>query len=262
VNWEEPDPRPSSRPNAPVRINGTRLLHAPPTRPAAPTRKGRWTQAEVAKLKDLYGLRDERSIARELQRSPASVRRMVEVVFPPAIKEGPWSALEIKQLKNYLGASSSEVIAHILGRDPREVEAKILELGRLRQPNGRWSREDTLNFKRIYGRRSDEHLGVIFGRTREEIVRHADRLRLAKDKAFVRRQNGSGSTRMPRWSQDELDYLRRNYPVASNIEIAQHLGRSVKSVISKAHYIGLKKTEERLREMGRENVSLRYNGSI
>jgi hypothetical protein len=226
-----------------------------------PARKGRWTQAEIARLRELWGLRDERSIARELSRSPASVRRMAEELFPPASKEGPWSAQEIKRLKRYLGAASPDVIARILGRDPRQVEAKIQELGRVRQSNGRWSREETLSFKRIYGRRSDEHLGLIFGRSREEIARHADRLRLAKDKAFVRQQNGSGSTRMPRWSQDELAYLREHYPIASNIEIAQHLGRSVKSVISKAHYIGLKKTEQRLREMGRENVSLRYNGS-
>jgi hypothetical protein len=32
----------------------------------------------------------------------------------------------------------------------------------------------------------------------------------------------------------------------------------VKSVVSKAHHLGLKKSSERLRSMGRENVSLRY----
>jgi hypothetical protein len=35
----------------------------------------------------------------------------------------------------------------------------------------------------------------------------------------------------------------------------------VKSVVSKAHNLGLKKEAERLREMGRENVSLRYQRS-
>ena len=32
----------------------------------------------------------------------------------------------------------------------------------------------------------------------------------------------------------------------------------MKSVVSKAHNLGLKKDRERLREMGRENVRLRY----
>jgi hypothetical protein len=32
----------------------------------------------------------------------------------------------------------------------------------------------------------------------------------------------------------------------------------VKSVVSKAHHLGLKKSDDRLREMGRANVSVRY----
>jgi hypothetical protein len=209
----------------------------------------------------MWGLRDEKSIARDLQRSPASVRRMAEAIFRSATRTGPWSAQEIKQLKRYLGASTSEVIARILGRERAEVDSKILELGRIRQPNQRsWSRDETLRFKRIYGTRSDDDLSAIFGRQVEEVARHAGKLCLAKDKAFLRRLNGNGATRMPRWGDEELTYLKESYPVASNIEIAKRLSRSVKSVISKAHHIGLKKTTERLREMGRENVSLRYNG--
>jgi hypothetical protein len=208
----------------------------------------------------MYGLRDEKSIARDLQRSPTSVRRMAETVFRSGSRTGPWSAQETKQLKRYLGASNAEVIARILGRERAEIESKILELGRIRQPNQRWTRDETLRFKRIYGTRSDEDLGAIFGRQVEEVARHATKLCLAKDKAFLRRLNGNGATRMPRWGTEELAYLRESYPVTSNIEIAKHLRRSVKSVISKAHHIGLKKAAERLREMGRENVSLRYNG--
>ena len=241
-------PRPKPRSRKPI-----------PSR-SVPSRKGRWSQSEIAKLRDLYGLRDERAIARELKRSPASVRRMAESIFRSASRTGPWSAQEVKQLKHYLGASSAEVIGRILGRDPSEIESKILELGRLQQPQKRWTRMETQRFKRIYGTRSDEDLGVIFGRPVAEVVRHARILCLAKDKAFVRRRDGKGATRMPRWSEDELELLRRDYARGSNIDIAKRLGRSVKSVVSKAHHIGLKKDPERLREMGRQNVSLRYNG--
>jgi len=240
VNWGENDSRSGSRPGA---------------------RKGRWSQAEIAKLKDMYGLRDERSIARELKRSSASVRRMAEAVFRSAARNGPWSAQEVKMLKRYLGATSSEVISRILGREQGEVESKIMELGRIQQPNARWTRAETLRFKRIYGTRSDEDLGVIFGRPVEEVARYAARLCLAKDKAFLKRVSGEGATRMPRWSDEELNLLRELYPSSANMEIAKRLGRSVKSIVSKAHHIGLKKDPERLREMGRQNVSLRYNGT-
>ncbi|HVS11982.1 MAG TPA: hypothetical protein VMS76_19110 [Planctomycetota bacterium] len=205
----------------------------------------------------MYGLRDEASIARELARSPESVRRMAEAQFRSTARSGPWTVQEVQELKRFLGASTPQVIARILGRSQVEVQQKIFELGRIQQP-GRWTREETVRFKKIYGSRSDEDLAVIFGRSLDAVRRLAARCCLAKDKAFVRKLAGRGATRMPRWSNEELELLRQLYPSVSNLEIAQRLNRSVKSVVSKAHHIGLHKDAERLRTMGRENVSLRY----
>ncbi len=220
-------------------------------------RKGRWTRAELDRLRDSYGLRPDETIARELGRSPQSVRKMAEVVFESASKSGPWTAGEIQQLKRYLGATTPQTIARILGRDPAQVEEQIFELGRIQQ-NTRWTRDENGELRRLYGTRSDADLAVIFGRTVEQVERQAQKLCLAKDKAFVRRVVGEGATRMPRWSDEELALLRELYPRTSNLDIAQRLGRSVKSVVSKAHHMGLKKELERLQEMGRENVRLRY----
>jgi hypothetical protein len=66
---------------------------------------------------------------------------------------------------------------------------------------------------------------------------------------------------MPRWDAAAIEKLRQLYPTTPNLELARVLERSVKSVVSKAHNLGLKKEAERLREMGRENVSLRYQRS-
>ena len=63
---------------------------------------------------------------------------------------------------------------------------------------------------------------------------------------------------MPRWDGPAIEALKEFYPKMSNLDLALKLNRSVKSVVSKAHNLGLKKEVERLREMGRENVSLRY----
>jgi len=206
----------------------------------------------------MYGVRDEASIARELARSLESVRRMAEAQFRSTGRSGPWTVQEVQDLKRFLGASGPQVIARILGRSQAEVQQKIFELGRIQQP-GRWTREEIVRFKKIYGSRSDEDLAVIFGRNVEAVRRLATRCCLAKDKAYVKRLAGRGATRMPRWSSEELDVLRKLYPSVSNLEIAKQLNRSVKSVVSKAHHIGLHKDAERLRAMGRENVSLRYD---
>jgi hypothetical protein len=225
-------------------------------RPSNP-RRGRWSQAEIARLKELYGLRDEKSIARQLHRPVASVRKMAETIFQGVRRSGPWTAREVEDLKRYLGGTTPEVIARVLGRSPDEVQTQILELRRL-QTGGRWTQEEIADFKRLYGTRTDEDLALIFGRTIESVKRLGARYCLAKDKAFVRKLAGTSATRMPRWDKEEIEKLRELYPVMSNLDIAQKLNRSVKSVVSKAHNLGLKKEVDRLREMGRENVSMRY----
>lgn len=202
-------------------------------------------------------MRDDAAIARELKRPVASIRRMAEKLFASQPRSGPWTAKEVMELRRYLGATSPEVIGRILARSIEEVNERIFELGRIKR-DGTWQREDLAEFKRIYGTRTDDDLSRIFGRSLEEIRKLADEHALAKDKAFVRKLVGEAATRMPRWREEELEILRRDYPVQSNLDLARTLGRSVKSVVSKAHHLGLKKSTERLRIMGRENVSLRY----
>ena len=226
-------------------------------RPERPKR-GRWTQSEIAHLKDWYGLRDVETIARELSRKPKSVRRQADVVCRRASRSGPWTAAEVSELKRYLGLATHEVIAAILGRELGQLRAQLSELGRIRR-GGAWSREDKNRLKRMYGSRSDEDLALILARSVESVRELAVELRLAKDKAFQKRQKQT--TRMPRWGDLDLLQLRERYPRASNFDIATGLGRSVKSIVSKAHQLGLKKEVERLREMGRENIKLRYESA-
>ncbi len=222
----------------------------------AEIRRGRWTEEEKATLKEQWGLRDDEAIARDLGRSKTSVRKMALELFREK-RTGPWTSAAVERLKKYLGAATTEVIARILGRDENEVERQIFELGRV-QRSHEWSRKEVAELKKVYGTRSDEDLAKVFGRSVESLRRKAETLRLAKDKAFLRKLAGRGASRMPRWSQDEIDLLTKLYPSTSNLEIAKRLDRSVKSVVSKAHHMGLKKGKERLQEMGRQNVSLRY----
>jgi hypothetical protein len=62
----------------------------------------------------------------------------------------------------------------------------------------------------------------------------------------------------PRWTKEEVSLLKRLYRIHSNAEIAQILGRKVSSVVFKGHRLGLSKGARRLKEMGRENISRRW----
>jgi hypothetical protein len=243
--------------DAPKPAASKAAAEAPDGRGERMPRRGRWSADETAYLRRHYGLRTEDEIARELGRTEKSVREMAVKVFDGSKRRGAWNADEIERLKEYLGASPSDVIARVLGRSAADVERQIEQLEQLRR-TGRWSHDEVQRLRRIYGRRTDEDLALILGRSVESIRRQAARYALAKDKAFVRRLSGASSTRMPRWSEDELELLRQRYPTEPNLEIARSLSRSVKSVVSKAHHLGLRKDEERLKAMGRENVSRRY----
>ncbi len=165
-------------------------------RPAAP-RRGRWSQAEINRLRELYGFRDESAIAHELNRPEASVRKMAEEIFGAPTRTGPWSVAEILELRRYIGGTSYEVIARKLGRSAEEVAQQIEEMRKVQQ-EGRWTQEEIAEFKRLYGTRTDEDLALIFGRTLQSVQRLGERYRLAKDKAFVRKLTGSAATRMPK----------------------------------------------------------------
>jgi len=185
---------------------------------------------------------------------------MAQSMFPSTVRTGPWSANEVRDLRRYLGGTSIADVARILARSASDVERKIDELRGVQQSR-RWTREEIAEFKRLYGTRTDEDLAVIFERGTKSVRQLAARLCLAKDKAFVRKLSGPSSSRMPRWEKTEIERLVTLYPVAPNLKIAQRLNRSVKSIVSKAHNLGLKKEADRLRQMGRENVSLRYRKS-
>ena len=62
----------------------------------------------------------------------------------------------------------------------------------------------------------------------------------------------------PRWTKEEVKVLKSMYRTHSNSEIAAQLGRKVSSVVFKGHLMGLSKGAARLKEMGKENIALRW----
>jgi|FLOH01.1.fsa_nt_gi hypothetical protein len=220
-------------------------------------RKGRWSFPEIEKLRRLYGFKSDVQIAKELNRTVQSVRRMVGKVFEGELKIGPWTAKEIRELKNYFGAADVDIIARILRRSEIEVGRKIMELqGHIRERP--WTSKDVQQLKRFFGTRDSKDVSVILGRPIHRIEVKAEELCLAKDKGFQRRRGSGAPVRMPRWRPEEIELLCKLYPNEDNLAIATRLKRTVKSVVSKAHDLKLKKSENRLREMGRENVRARY----
>jgi hypothetical protein len=54
-----------------------------------------------------------------------------------------------------------------------------------------------------------------------------------------------------KWSNDELKLIRKVFPTASTRQVAEKLGRTVKSVEIKASKMGLKKSKKYLKTIGK-----------
>jgi hypothetical protein len=223
-----------------------------------PHRKGPWSHREHELIRQQYGKISDQALARRLNRPLASLRtRLVRIFDGKARRTGPWQPSELQELKDLLGRAELEVIARRLRRAQSDLENRI-ELLRGSVKAHPWTSEEKQQLKRDYGSRTDRVLSLILAQPVQEIAAMAAELRLSKDKTFLHRAEGVAHVRMPRWTEEEIVRLRELYPEHRNEEIARILNRSTKSVVSKAHDLDLKKSKERLREMGQENVRLRH----
>lgn len=113
------------------------------------------------------------------------------------------------------------------------------------------SPDQLLQFRNLYSKKTNAEVAEQFDMTVEQVGEIADALGLGKDKRFF------PGMPMPRWSDEEKTWLRENYANKSNVDLSAHLRRSVKSVVSQAHRMRLKKDAAQLTQTGRENVAFR-----
>jgi hypothetical protein len=227
-----------------------------------PVKSGQWAQPDIGSLTRMYGSVKLTEIARKIGRPLASVNKMVAKLFPESTEKSntPWGALDVARLKKLYGSVGTvDQWARILKRPVSEIERKIKSFETEVQERP-WTRESLAAIKKFYGSRTNIDLELILGMPAKQIEEKAAELSMAKDKKFSSSTIGTSTgTRMPRWTAEDVETLKRMHGTASNSEIAQHLGRTTKSITSKANSLGLYKTAEHLRQMGRDNVDWRYH---
>lgn len=114
------------------------------------------------------------------------------------------------------------------------------------------NKEQLKRFRLLYSRRTDRDLALHFGIPESEVKNLARRYALGKDKHTFK------GIKMPRWTEEEVARLCTLFPDMGNRDIAIRLGRSEKSVTSKANKLGLRKTEEHRRRVALENINSRH----
>ncbi len=223
-------------------------------------KRGNWSTEELERLAVLYPRCAEDRVAELLRRSVASVRRRAVALFGGHRRRGPWTGDDDARLRLAYGVHDLDTIALITGRTEREIGERVRRL-RADLRRDEWTPTDLARLKQLYGSRTNRDLEVCLSRPEAAIERKARQLCLSKDKRFLAARDekpADGRSRMPRWSDADIETLVQLYPRLDNLELARRLGRSVTSVANKASQLRLKKSPELLEEMGRRNVAVRY----
>ncbi|MFA6185997.1 MAG: hypothetical protein WC770_02130 [Phycisphaerae bacterium] len=161
------------------------------------------------------------------------------------MKNGPefklYTKAEIRRLKQLYPMTHNKDIAKILGRTTASVLSKAKKLGikkdwaggyRVPQPpqnENPWTKDEIGELRRMYLNLSNGDIAKKLNRTKQAVQAKTRKLKLFgefKEQGLVRK-TGSG---VNRWSDSEIDILKKLYPEKSKDYIAKKLGRTKKAV--------------------------------
>lgn len=219
----------------------------------APVRSGTWSSIERLWLRELLPETTVLHAARTLGRPEDAVVRQIESMAAPRRRD-VWERDEDDYLRRGFGALEIRLLALLMGRTQTQVRERARKL-RAKRRSGRWSADDLVRLKNWFATRRDRDLEVCLSRAAADIRRKAAQLGLGRDKAVAATRGER--TRMPRWSDEELEQLERLYPRLSNVEVSRRLGRSVTSVASQGRRLGLQKNERVRSSLARRSVQMR-----
>jgi hypothetical protein len=177
----------------------------------------RWSLEEISVLRTLFPIRRTAEVASLLGRSTATVAATA-------------SSLGLHKGKAFLASAASGRFQKGPVRPKRKPD-----YSRFSGPPKKWSSEEIDRLRQVYGTKPVEDVASLLGRTKKSVASKAKTLRLGKRKF---------------WTPEELDRVRELYPHLATSEVAKALGRSELSVYQAADKLGLRKTPERLKQVG------------
>jgi hypothetical protein len=250
------------RPIRSVRAQARTVFGAKPSRAGKP-----WVCDEDQRLRSCLGVSSLAVISLVLRRPVLEIVARVEELATK-VRSGDWCSEEVKSLKCLYGSRDDAVLSVILSRPVEEIQEKASE-HRLAKSNAllrRLADECTIltaplvtsGFARsTFDGADGARRGAPGGATAGGATAGGGTASGATAGGATAR-GATAQGRLPRWTGDEVEALKTIYPHKFNVEIAKILRKSVKSIMSKAHDLGLRKSAELLVLMGKTNVEVRY----
>ena len=160
-------------------------------------RRGAWTEAEDARLRQGYGVLDLRALALVLARSERDVRERV-VWLRGTRRRGPWTGDEEALLKQLYGSRSDQDLEVCLSRSTAQIAKAAARLclskdkrflararGAERQAMPRWSPAEVQRLAAVYSDRDNLEVARVLGRSVASVANKASQLGLRKDESLL-----------------------------------------------------------------------------
>jgi len=152
-------------------------------------------------------------------------------------KMNRWTQREISRLRLLYPMGHNKDLARIFGRTITSILGKAKKLGiqkdwaggySVPQPNN-WTKDEIKELQDLYLTLSDNEIATKLKRTKQAVQSKVKKLRLfrkLKEQGLMRRK----SVGVNKWSDAEIDTLKKLYPEKSKKDIAEKLGRSPRAV--------------------------------
>ncbi|MBI3765933.1 MAG: hypothetical protein HY277_05460, partial [Ignavibacteriales bacterium] len=179
---------------------------------------GRWSKEEDAYLRRWYGRKRPRQMGRKLRRSWQSVTGRAVRLGLKVLRIRPWTSREITYLKrNYLRVKYKILALH-LRRSVGTVNAKLRLLGlRKLHEKKKWTPRERRLVKKYYGKIPNPRLASMLGVAVHVLEKQARHQKLVQ-------------TAAPKYTAQELEYIRSHYSTMSAETIARTLGRNANAI--------------------------------
>lgn len=201
--------------------------------------RNRWTDREIALLKELYPVKRRAEIAQQLGRSRRGIDKMVATLKLPHLMSSPfrkssWSAADDAFLAEHITKWPIEKIAEKSGRTPTIVQRRAWKKHFLKnspnQPLSKprpWTRQDVLQLQHLLPSCSNEEIAERLERGVESVIAKRKRL---------------GLKRPSPWTEKNIAILKKYFPFETNVKVGKRLGKDPGLVRLKAIELGLKKS--------------------
>ncbi len=189
-----------------------------------------WKSHEDRYIREKYHKKKIASIARSLKRTPRSVQHRAEYLKLTKPAADKWSAEDIAALhKLYTDRNYTlDLIAKILNRSKNSVLLKAVRMGLSRASHiHRWSKHDHNYLLKNAGEKSYRDIANHLGIKNYQVALYAKKIGIKiQDKGLS-------------WSQEEKDFIRKNYYKMPAKEIARRLNRTLNAVKNTASRMGV-----------------------